>query len=196
MSSLQCTSNLGFLSSKAIGSMRRGVLQGSEGHACHARSEGRACHARRTRIDYQTLFGGPDKQVPPKGAIGGACLSCPQSAMGHPTSTSDATIASLRNADLTSRSLRGEKSEICRQTRRRHLSVTDREIDLIISPESRRIGSPLDFSWFVLVERVTSRPVRCGFRSSLAEWVQRVLQPDEPASWGSGHLHRSVLRYL
>jgi len=37
----------------------------SEGHASRARSEGRACHARRARIDYQTLFGGPDKQVPP-----------------------------------------------------------------------------------------------------------------------------------
>jgi len=45
-----------------------------EGPACRARSEERACHARRSAMDNQTLFGGPDKQVPPKGkSEGPAC---------------------------------------------------------------------------------------------------------------------------
>jgi len=48
-----------------------------EGHACRACSEGHACHARRSAMDNQTLFGGPDEQVPPNSKFGGACLSCP-----------------------------------------------------------------------------------------------------------------------
>jgi len=63
----------------------------SEGHACHARSEGRACHARRTRIDYQTLFTGPDKQVPPR---------------------ADATSGSLREMQIGGAIVLGDRSSI------------------------------------------------------------------------------------
>jgi len=57
----------------------------SEGHARRAHSEGRACHARRTRIDYQTLFGGPDKQVPPKAESEGHARRARGIGMDYPT---------------------------------------------------------------------------------------------------------------
>ena len=38
----------------------------SDGCTRCARSEGHACRARRSGMDRQTLFGGPDKQVPPR----------------------------------------------------------------------------------------------------------------------------------
>ena len=43
----------------------------SDGHARCARSVGHACRARRSGMDRQTLFGGPDKQVPPLSAFQG-----------------------------------------------------------------------------------------------------------------------------
>gem|GEM_PF-2137768 len=40
---------------------------GSFGPAAFLQSEGRARHARGMVMDYQTVFSGPDKRVPPKG---------------------------------------------------------------------------------------------------------------------------------